>query len=133
MPSSNALARVNGLNDDPGWRPPPPPGTQMGWSAGGADVSVPDCSGLGGGGQAPRARFTCDAPKSRPPTRALTNPVWGSTATSDISRGDLVPFRALAIDASAWACSAGSRLVWMRRPPRYTRSWPYLATRYLLT
>src|SRR4051794_7398391 len=133
MPSSNAFASVNGLNEDPGWRPPPPPGTQIGWSDGTRGESDPDCSGLAGGGHAPRARLTCDTPKSRPPTSALTNPVWGSTETSDISRGALVPLRESATDASASDWSVGSRLVWMRKPPRYTLSWPYLATRYLLT
>ena len=34
MPSSNALARVNGLNADPGWRPVPPPSRQIGPSVG---------------------------------------------------------------------------------------------------
>src|SRR2546423_15238636 len=105
----------------------------MGWSDGTVGVSAPDDSGLAGGGQAPRARLTCDAAKSRPPTRAFTNPVCGSTVTRDISRGDLVPLREPATAPSARDCRVGSRLGWMRSPPRYTLSWPYLATRYLLT
>ena len=104
MPSSKARASTKGLNDDPGCRPLPPP-------------------------RPPSARFTCDALKSRPPTSAFTKPVWGSTATRDMSSGDEVPESAPAIDFSAAACIAGSIVVSTFRPPRKTIVGPYLATR----
>src|SRR3954453_4725084 len=74
IPLAKAAARVNGLNEDPAWRPVPPP------------VTVPPSQQVGGtmtlsrgssgwSGQPPRAKLTLEyfpAPNWRPPTMAFT-------------------------------------------------------------
>ena len=79
---------MNGLNDDPAWRPVPP------------NVSVlsrsPDT-----------ARFTCDWLKPRPPTIARIWPVFGSIATNAPSGSDGLGRCALTA-ASAARCNPRS-------------------------
>src|SRR5581483_2353560 len=126
-PLENAVASTKGLNDDPGCRPLPPPLTvRPSLHVGSTSIFLARLMF----GHPPRARFTWAWLKSRPPTSAFTNPVGGSTDTSDMSRGALVPLSWLATWASAASCRAGSSVVWMRRPPRYTFSGPDLAMRY---
>src|SRR5580765_4113887 len=107
-----AAASVNGLNDDPAWRPVPP------------NVSVlsrsPDT-----------ARFTWDSLNPRPPTIARIWPFLGSIATSAPSGSDGLGRCALTA-ASAARCNPRSREVVTRYPPPKTAAPPYLLMRYRL-
>src|SRR5215831_9355321 len=84
MPWVIASASATGLNDEPGWRPPPPPSV-------------------------PTARFTCDVLKSLPPTITFTRP-WVSRATIDAA-GSVGWLRLPAIAAYAAFCIPQSIVV----------------------
>ena len=104
MPFSMAATRANGLNEEPACRPVPP---------------------------RPVARFTLEnvcrpstfggAKKSRPPTIALTWPVFGSI-TVMAPNGSVGSARTLLTASSASRCIFRLTVVKMRRPPVYSRS-----------
>ncbi len=120
MPCSRAAASTKGFHDDPGWRPLPPPSTEMASSLQQlAATSTRSLTSSGAWWHLPRARFTWPAValKSRPPTMARTKPLPGSTDTRAISMGGWVPARASLTVRSAVSWRRGSRVVWISRPP----------------
>ena len=114
---------MNGLNDDPGWRPPPPP------------VNIEPSQQLAvtctwmvlyagrGSAQPPRAKLSYwylparGLVKYRPPTMAVTKPVDGSTEAIAMSTGNDEPSRVAATTARASSSTAGSMVVCTRSPP----------------
>ena len=127
-PLAKAVASTNGFHAEPGWRPAAAAGDASCRSSRWPRTSTVTLA-AGGGSQPPRARLTSAYgpwPNSRPPTRACTNPVWGSTDASAISSGSAVPLSAFWTDWSAASWMRGSRVVWTRRPPLKTQVGPEL-------
>jgi len=89
MPCSNAATSVNILNADPDWRPVPP---------------------------SPVARFTWDFSKSVLLTSALIAPVFVSIEAMAVSGCSGSGSQSWAVRSPA-ACSFGSSVVWIFRPP----------------
>ncbi len=120
MPWLRAVASTMGFQDEPGWRPLPPPSTVTlsGFQHVAATSTLSRTSG-GAGSQLPSARFTwpCSRENSRPPTIARTKPVLGSRLTNAISMGGTVPSRALATVRSASSCRRGFNVVRISKPP----------------
>src|SRR5580658_9121315 len=91
IPCSKAVASTNGFQEEPGWRPSPPPliippdqHEALTWTA----------APFVGGVHPPRAKLSRPSgpcPHWRLPTMASTKPVCGCTAARAISRGYDVP------------------------------------------